>query len=40
VSRLNERHGLFAWFSLVSVGLADLYVRAVACGSIRDVRLW
>lgn len=39
VSAFNERHGLFAWFSLVSVGLADLYVREVACGAIRDLRL-
>ena len=36
---LNERHMLFAWLSLISVGLADLYVRLVACGAIRDVRL-
>jgi hypothetical protein len=40
VSALNERHGLFAWFSLVSVGLADLYVRELACGAIRDIRLF
>jgi hypothetical protein len=39
VSALNERHGLFAWFSLVSVGLADLYVRELARGAIRDLRL-
>jgi hypothetical protein len=39
VSALTERHGLFAWFSLVSVGLADLYVRELACGAIRDLRL-
>jgi hypothetical protein len=36
---LNERHGLFAWLSLISVGLADLYVREVARGAIRDLRL-
>jgi hypothetical protein len=36
---LNERHMLFAWMSLFSVGLADLYVRLVASGAIRDVRL-
>ncbi|HZX61229.1 MAG TPA: hypothetical protein VFF51_05745 [Candidatus Methylomirabilis sp.] len=39
LSRLNERHALFAWLSLTSVGLADLYVRLVAMGIIRDVRL-
>lgn len=36
---LNDHHMLFAWMSLVSVGLADLYVRCVACGAIRDPRL-
>ena len=30
---------LFAWASLLSVGLADLYVRLVASGAIRDPRL-
>ena len=35
---LNERHMLFAWASLLSVGLADLYVRLVAAGVVRDVR--
>jgi hypothetical protein len=30
---------LFAWTSLVGVGLTDLYVRLVACGAIRDARL-
>jgi hypothetical protein len=36
---LNERHMLFAWMSLFSVGLTDLYVRSVASGAIRDLRL-
>jgi hypothetical protein len=36
---LNERHMLFAWCSLLSVGFADFYVRMVACGAIRDLRL-
>ena len=40
VTALNERHGLLAWISLVTVALADLYVRSVACGAIRDVRLF
>jgi hypothetical protein len=35
---LNERHMLYAWLSLCSVALADVYVRAVACGAIRDFR--
>ncbi len=38
-SFLNEHHMLFAWMSLVSVGLADLYIRLVATGSITDLRL-
>jgi hypothetical protein len=29
----------FAWCSLFSVGFADFYIRAVACGAIRDLRL-
>ena len=37
---LNERHMLFAWLSLVGVGLTDLYVRELACGAIRDLRLF
>ena len=38
-SFLNEHHMLFAWLSLFSVGLADLYVRLVATGAIHDLRL-
>ena len=40
VSFLNEHHMLFAWLSLVSVGLADLYVRLAASGTIKDLRLF
>ena len=39
LSALNERHMLFAWLSLISVGLADFYVRSVACGHFRDITL-
>ena len=39
VSRLNERHGLFAWISLFGVAFADLYVRLVAMGVITDPRI-
>ena len=38
-SFLNERHMLFAWMSFVSVCSADLYVRLVASGVIRDLRI-
>jgi hypothetical protein len=39
LSFLNERHMLFAWCSLVSVGFADFYVRMVASGAFHDPRL-
>jgi hypothetical protein len=39
LSFLNEHHMLFAWMSLFSVGLADFYVRLVASGAIRDLRI-
>ncbi len=38
-SILNYNHMLWAWVSLFSVALADLYVRLVASGAITDVRL-
>jgi hypothetical protein len=37
-TRLNERHPTFAWLSLFSVGLTDLYIRLVSMGVIRDLR--
>jgi hypothetical protein len=39
VSRLNEHHPTYAWLSLFSVGLTDLYIRLVSMGVIRDLRL-
>jgi hypothetical protein len=39
VTRLNERHSLFAWLSLGSVGLTDLYIRLLSMGVIRDLRI-
>ncbi len=38
-SFLNEHHMLFAWLSLFSVGLCDLYIRLVASATIQDLRL-
>jgi hypothetical protein len=38
-SRLNERHPAFAWLSLFSVALTDLYIRLVSMGVIRDLRI-
>jgi hypothetical protein len=40
ISQLNERHMLFAWISLIWVGLTDVYVRLLAMGVIRDVRFF
>ena len=39
LTRLNERHPMFAWLSLFSVGLTDLYIRLVSMGIIRDLRI-
>jgi hypothetical protein len=39
VTKLNEHHMFWAWVSMISVGLTDLYIRLVASGVIRDVRL-
>jgi len=39
VSCLNLRHMTFAWFSLFSVGFADLYVRMCSMGIWRDWRI-
>jgi hypothetical protein len=39
VSCLNHRHMTFAWFSLFSVGFADLYVRMCSMGIWRDWRI-
>jgi hypothetical protein len=36
VSWLNKRHQMFAWLSLFSVGLADLYIRLASMGFFRD----
>lgn len=38
-SWLNQHHMLFAWISLISVGFADFYVRAVATGLFKDIKL-
>src|ERR1041384_3772791 len=39
ITRLNEKHPTFAWLSLFSVGLTDLYIRLVSMGIIRDLRI-
>ena len=40
VTVLNERHMVFAWMSLFSVALTDLYIRMVASGNLTDVRIF
>ena len=40
VTFLNRRHQLFAWLSLVWVGLSDVYVRLVSMGIINDYNTW
>jgi hypothetical protein len=39
VSALNRKHMLFAWCSLFSVGLSDLYVRLCSMQIISDLRI-
>jgi hypothetical protein len=39
LSFLNERHMLFAWMSLFSVGLTDFYIRCLASGLFKELRL-
>jgi hypothetical protein len=40
ISKLNARHANFAWLSLFSVLIADLYVFLVATGTISDLRFF
>jgi hypothetical protein len=40
VSRLNNKHGHYAWLSLFSVAIADLYVVLLSTGAITDPRFF
>jgi hypothetical protein len=40
VSKLNSRHGLFAFASMYSIVIADAYVWLVASGTIDDLRIF
>ncbi|MBI4456805.1 MAG: hypothetical protein HY644_13035 [Acidobacteria bacterium] len=40
ISKLNEHHMFYAWISLFGVAFADVYVRLVAMGVIRDIRFF
>jgi hypothetical protein len=39
ITFFNERHMLWAWMSLFSVGLTDFYIRCLATGAFRDIRI-
>ncbi|HLJ87898.1 MAG TPA: succinate dehydrogenase [Candidatus Angelobacter sp.] len=39
ISFLNERHMLWAWISLFTVALTDVYIRLVSSGAIKDLRI-
>jgi hypothetical protein len=40
VSTWNEDHKKWAWMSLFSVAIADIYIRLVANGVITDPNTW
>jgi hypothetical protein len=40
VSRLNMNHAKFAWLSLFSVALTDLYIYLLASGAFSDPRFF
>jgi hypothetical protein len=39
VTKLNEHHMFWAWVSMISVGLTDLYIYLVAAGVLKDIRI-
>jgi hypothetical protein len=40
VSRLNARHMLWAWVSMIWVGFTDFYIRMVSMGVFHDFNTW
>ena len=40
VSKLNGNHARYAWLSLFSVAIADLYVLLVSSGAFNDPRFF
>ena len=40
MSKLNGSHGRYAWYSLFSVALVDLYIYLLATNVIDDVRFF
>jgi hypothetical protein len=39
LTKLNEHHMFWAWVSMISVGLTDLYIYLCASGVLKDIRL-
>ena len=40
VSRLNVSHAMYAWLSLFSIAIADLYVLLLSAGAFNDPRFF
>ncbi|MBI1852053.1 MAG: succinate dehydrogenase [Planctomycetes bacterium] len=40
VTKLNERHQMWAWLSLFMVGFSDLYIRLLSMGVIKDIKFF
>lgn len=40
ISILNERHGVWAWISLITIIAADMYIHLLSWGVVRDVNTW
>lgn len=40
ISALNLRHAFWAWISLITIIIADIYVRLVATGMLTDINTW
>lgn len=40
VTKFNEHHRFWAWVSLITVALTDVYIRLVAYGVITDPHTW
>jgi hypothetical protein len=40
VSKLNTRHAQYAWYSLFSVALVDLYIALLSAGVFDDPRFF
>ena len=39
ISKLNENHAIWAWVSMLTIVIADLYVRLVSSGVLTDIKI-